>query len=351
LGAVMIKAQVLAGGRGKAGGIQKAQNVEEVEKHAAALIGSTLKTYQAGGGAGERIKSVLIEERSPFVKELYLGIAVNRAESLPNLIFSESGGMDIEEVARTTPEKVQRVPFNPSDSINSSLFTSALRLSPDCVKSHEALGDVAAKLAKIFVENDCSLIEINPLVIREDSKLMALDAKIIFDDNAFFRHPEYATLKDPDEEDPKEQRAKKFGLSYISLEGNVGCLVNGAGLAMATMDTIKAAGGEPANFLDVGGGATQEAVQEGFSIMLEDPNVKAILVNIFGGIMQCDLIANALVNANRAMDLKVPVVIRLEGTNVEKGRTILKESGLKLHIAKTITDAAEKAVQLAGEEN
>ena len=343
----MIKAQVLAGGRGKAGGIQKVENASEAEKVTASLIGKELKTYQAGSGKGEVIKSVLVTERLDLEKELYLGIAVNRSEALPNLIFSEAGGVEIEEVARTEPSKVQRIAIGVDDEASAAFFSGKLELSESLEKHRRDLGEIAHKLSRIFMEKDCSLIEINPLVVTQDSSLTALDAKIVLDDNASFRHPDFESLKDPDEDDPKERRAKKFGLSYISLEGSVGCLVNGAGLAMATMDTIKNVGGEPANFLDVGGGATQEAVREGFSIMLEDPNVKAILVNIFGGIMKCDVIAGALVEVSRQMDLQVPVVIRLEGTRVDEGRKILKESGLKLHVSTSITEAAKKAVELA----
>ncbi len=346
LNGAMVKTQILAGGRGKAGGIKKAGSAADVETLTKGFIGSTLKTYQ-GGGKGEVIKAVLIEELRAFTKEFYMAITIGRSEGLPVLIFSEAGGMDIEEVAHKTPEKVLKIAFDPETQVSAAHFAGKLKLSAELEKLRAEFGAVAEKLAKLFVELDAALVEINPLVLKAEGGLLALDAKIAFDDNALFRHPDLEALKDPDEEDPKEQRAKKFGLNYISLEGNVGCLVNGAGLAMTTMDAIKGAGGDPANFLDVGGGATQEAVAEGFSIMLEDPNVKAIMVNIFGGIMKCDIIAQALVDASRKIGVKIPLVVRLEGTRVEEGREILKHSGLKFHVETSIADAAATAVRLA----
>ncbi|MBP9732870.1 MAG: ADP-forming succinate--CoA ligase subunit beta [Candidatus Omnitrophica bacterium] len=342
----MVKTQILAGGRGKAGGIKKASTVAEAETLTQGFIGSTLKTYQ-GGGKGEIVKAVLVEERRAFTKEFYMAITIGRSEGLPVLIFSEAGGMDIEEVAAKSPEKVLKVAFDPETQIKAAHFAAALKLTAEVEPLRAQFCAIAEKLAKLFVELDAALVEINPLVLMAEGGLLALDAKIAFDDNALFRHAELETMRDPDEDDPKEQRAKKFGLNYISLEGNVGCLVNGAGLAMTTMDAIKGAGGNPANFLDVGGGATQEAVAEGFSIMLEDPDVKAIMVNIFGGIMKCDIIAQALVDASRKIGVKIPLVVRLEGTRVEEGREILKNSGLKFHVETSIADAAQTAVRLA----
>lgn len=339
----VVKAQVLAGGRGKAGGIKKAKSPKEAQDIAMDMIGKTLTTYQ-GGGKGEVIRSVWIEECKPFSNELYMGLVIDRFASSPTLIFSESGGMDIEEVAAKTPEKVVKIPFRIDRPFDADFFKPKFKLTEVLEPFRGQLADIAAKLAKLFVEKDCSLLEINPLAVGGNGKLIALDAKAVFDDTAMFRHSELSPLKDPYEDDPKETRAHKFGLNYVSLEGNVGCLVNGAGLAMATMDAIKAAGGEPSNFLDVGGGATKEAVQEGFSIMLEDDSVKAILVNIFGGIMKCDIIAQALVDASKALKLTVPIVVRIEGTNVEQGRAILAQSGLKIHTASSISEAAKKAV-------
>lgn len=339
----IVKAQVLAGGRGKAGGIKKAKSPQEAQQIAHTMLGTTLTTYQ-GGGSGEVIRSVWIEECKPFSKELYMGIVIDRFASSPTLIFSESGGMDIEEVATKTPEKVLKIPFKIDEDYTAKYFQAKLTLSSGLESHRKHLAELSAKLAKLFVEKDCSLLEINPLVVSTSGELIALDAKAVFDDTALYRHPEVLPLKDPYEDDPKETRAHQFGLNYVSLDGNVGCLVNGAGLAMATMDAIKAAGGEPSNFLDVGGGATKEAVQEGFSIMLEDDSVKAILVNIFGGIMKCDIIAQALVDASKALHLSIPVVVRIEGTNVDQGRAILAKSGLRIHTASSISDAAKKAV-------
>jgi succinyl-CoA synthetase beta subunit len=345
----MVKAQVLAGGRGKAGGVLRARSADEAAAAAQALIGKTLRTAQSGG-RGAVVRSVLVEERRPFERELYLGLAVDRSQGLPVLIFSEAGGMDIEEVAARTPERILRVPFDLSAP---AAFGGALRVSPELEPHRARLADLAARLARLFVETDAQLVEVNPLVHGPDG-FLALDAKIVFDDNALFRHPEWEALRDPDEDDAKERRAKRSGLSYISMEGNIGCLVNGAGLAMATMDIIQQAGGKPANFLDVGGGATQDQVLEGFRIILDDPHVRAILVNIFGGIMKCDIIAQALVNAAAEIGIPVPVIVRLEGTRVEEGRAILagaRAGGAKLalHTARTMQEAAETAVRLAKE--
>jgi len=332
----MVKAQVLAGGRGKAGGILKVSSPDEAQKAAAQLIGHSLKTYQSGSRA-EVIRAVLVEERCSLQKELYLAVTIDRSKNLPVLIFSESGGMDIEEVASQTPEKVLRVHFVPQE-LSATSFASLPQIP--------GLAELALKTAQIFIQKDCQMVEINPLATTPKG-LLALDAKIIIDDNAMFRHPELEPLRDPQEDDEKEKRAKKFGLSFISLEGDIGCLVNGAGLAMATMDSIKGAGGEPANFLDVGGGATKDQVLEAFRIILQDPGIKAVFVNIFGGIMKCDIIAQALVDAANEIDIRVPVVVRLEGTNVEKGREILKTAKITLHPASTMDEAARLAVKLA----
>ena len=339
----MVKAQVLAGGRGKAGGIRKASSADEAAKHTAALVGSSLKTYQSGPNA-EIIRSVLVESRCNLQKELYLAITIDRSKGLPVLIFSEAGGMDIEEVAAKTPDKVARVHFAPKE-LGPDTFLN-LPLSPELASYRANLAGFAYQLARLFVEKDCQMAEVNPLAVT-DKGLLALDAKIIIDDNAMFRHPELEPLRDPQEDDEKEKKAKKFGLSFISLEGNIGCLVNGAGLAMATMDSVKDAGGEPANFLDVGGGATKEAVLEAFRIILQDAGIRAVFVNIFGGIMKCDIIAQALVDAASEIDIRVPVVVRLEGTNVEQGREILKKAKVKLHPAAAMDEAARLAVKLA----
>jgi succinyl-CoA synthetase beta subunit len=339
---VTVKAQVLAGGRGKAGGIVKAENAEAVREASSRLIGHELKTYQSGSAS--KVKAVMIQEWLEFSKEFYMGIAIDRSSGLPVLIFSEWGGVEIEEVAGKAPEKLIKISFDPQNA-TAEYFSKHLKLSKDQEHNRSSFCDISSKLAKLFIENDAQLVEINPLVLKGDL-LFALDAKMVLDDNAAFRHPEYNNLKDPDEDHPTERRAKKAGLSFVSLEGNIGCLVNGAGLAMTTMDMIKNAGGEPANFLDVGGGANKDQVLEAFHILLEDKNIKAVLVNIFGGIMKCDIIAQALLDAMAQIEIRVPVIVRLEGTRVEEGRALLKQSKIKLHTAKSVDEAAKMAVQL-----
>ncbi len=343
--AAMVKAQVLAGGRGKAGGVLKAASAAEAAEAAQKLLGQTLATAQSGGRTPP-IRTVLVEERQSFTQELYLGLAVDRSRALPALIFSESGGMDIEEISRTAPSRIQKHPFDPDAAADPSAFRGVFALSPALEPHRDRLARIAFAVTRIFREWDAQLVEINPLAA-EGERLLALDAKINFDDNAVYRHPELEKLKDPDEETSDEKRAKQAGLSYVSLDGNIGCLVNGAGLAMATMDVTKQVGGEPANFLDVGGGADKTRVLEAFRILLEDRRVRAVFVNIFGGITQCDVIAQALVEAASEIDIRVSVVVRLEGTRVEEGRTILKQAKAKLHTAATMEEGAKLAVELA----
>ena len=342
-GTVVVKAQIHAGGRGKAGGVKVVKSPEEAEKAAAAMLGKTLVTHQTGP-QGREVKRLLIEEGLPIARELYLGMVLDRATGRVTVIASTEGGVEIEEVARKTPEKILKEVIDP-----------AVGLLPfQCRRLAYALGvgkqagpftALLQALARAFAEKDCSLAEINPLVVTQDGRLLALDAKINIDNNALFRRPEIEALRDLNEEDPKEYEASKLGLSYISLDGNIGCMVNGAGLAMATMDIIKLCGGEPANFLDVGGGATKERVTEAFKILLSDKRVKGVLVNIFGGIMRCDVIAQGVVDAARELGVTVPLVVRLQGTNVEQGRKILADSGLAITPADTIGDAAEKIVK------
>ena len=342
-GTVVVKAQIHAGGRGKAGGVKVVKSAEEAEKAAAAMLGKTLVTHQTGP-QGREVKRLLIEEGLPIARELYLGMVLDRATGRVTVIASTEGGFEIEEVARKSPEKILKEVIDP-----------AVGLLPfQCRRLAYALGlgkqagpftALLQALARAFAEKDCSLAEINPLVVTQDGRLLALDAKINIDNNALFRRPEIEALRDLNEEDPKEYEASKLGLSYISLDGNIGCMVNGAGLAMATMDIIKLCGGEPANFLDVGGGATKERVTEAFKILLSDKRVKGVLVNIFGGIMRCDVIAQGVVDAARELGVTVPLVVRLQGTNVEQGRKILADSGLAITPAETIGDAAEKIVK------
>ena len=343
---VVVKAQVHAGGRGKGGGIRMAASPEEAEAHAADMIGSTLVTPQTGL-EGRIVSYLLIEETLPIAKEFYLGLILDRATARVVVMASAAGGMDIEEVAATNPDAILKAPIDPATGLGSYQIRElafGLGLTGDAIKQ---FGKILQSLTKLFYETDASLVEINPLIITDDGKLLALDAKINFDDNALFRHKQIAGLRDELEEEPLEVDASKHGLNYIKLDGTVGCMVNGAGLAMATMDIIKLAGGEPANFLDVGGGASAEQVREGFKIILGDPNVKAVLINIFGGILRNDRLANGVVEAHRALDLKIPIVIRMEGTNVELGRKILRESGLNFTVATDMADAARKVVALA----
>jgi succinyl-CoA synthetase beta subunit len=344
-GKAVVKAQIHAGGRGKAGGVKLAKSLEEVEAHAKELLGKTLVTHQTGP-QGKVVKRLLIEELSDIKKEYYIGLVLDRATGRVVMMASEEGGTEIEEVAAKTPEKIFRETIDPAVGL---LPFQAKRLA-FAINIPTELVNKAVKfmtgLYNCYVDKDCSIAEINPLVVTGDGNVIALDAKLNFDDNALYRHKDILELRDLDEEDPKEVEASKFDLSYIALDGNIGCMVNGAGLAMATMDTIKYYGGEPANFLDVGGGASEEKVTEAFKIILSDPKVKGILVNIFGGIMKCDVIANGVVNAARQLGLDRPLVVRLEGTNVELGKKILNESGLNIKAADSLADAAQKIVAL-----
>jgi succinyl-CoA synthetase beta subunit len=335
----VVKAQIHAGGRGKGGGVKVAKSLEEVKKLSSSILGMQLKTHQTGPG-GQKVRRLLIEEGADIRKELYLGMVVDRGTQKVVLMASTEGGMDIEEVAAHTPEKIFKVFIDPEQGLtgaDADEISASLKLP----RPERALFQ---SLYKCFWETDASLLEINPLVITGDNRVVALDSKFNFDDNALFRHPEIAALRDLDEEDPLEIEASKFELNYISLDGNIACMVNGAGLAMATMDTIKLFGGSPANFLDVGGSATAERVTAAFKIMLSNKQVKAILVNIFGGIMKCDTIANGVVAAAREVRLSVPLVVRMKGTNEDLGKKILKDSGLPIISADNMADAAKKVV-------
>lgn len=344
---VVVKAQIHAGGRGKAGGVKIAKNLDEVRTYAGELLGKTLVTHQTGP-EGKEVKRLLIEKGCDIKKEYYIGIVLDRATSRVTLMASSEGGMEIEEVAEKTPEKIFKETIDPLIGLASF---QARRIAFNIGIPKELVNQAVkfmTGLYTVFVEKDCSIAEINPLVITGDGKVMALDAKLNFDSNALYRHPDILEYRDLDEEDPKEIEASKYDLSYIKLNGNIGCMVNGAGLAMATMDIIKYYGGEPANFLDVGGGATAEKVTEAFKIILSDNNVKGIFVNIFGGIMKCDVIATGVVEAAKQIGLSVPLVVRLEGTNVELGKNILHESGLNIVPAESMADGAQKIVDLVG---
>jgi len=344
---LVVKAQVHAGGRGKAGGIKIVKTAQEAYDAAKSLLGSMLKTYQTGGTA-KPVERILIEPAGRIAKELYLAVALDREAALPCVICSEAGGVDIETVARRTPEKVLKFHFDPDGDLAPGFFRpfveKFLRVAKGLDRVGSEMTDLISKLAKAFVSLDASLIEINPLGYMADGTLVPIDAKINFDDNALFRHPEITQLHDPHQEDSREVEAKQFDLSYVGLDGNIGCMVNGAGLAMATMDIIQLGGGEPANFLDVGGGASKEKVARAFKIILKDPRVKGILINIFGGIMRCDVIADGILEALREIDLKVPLVVRLEGTNVKEGKAILAQSQLKLITADSFSDAAKEVI-------
>jgi succinyl-CoA synthetase beta subunit len=344
----VVKAQIHAGGRGKGGGVKLARSMDEVKDHAAKILGMKLVTHQTGP-EGQKVRRLLIEEGADIKKELYVGMVVDRATQRVVMMASAEGGMDIEEVAAKTPEKIHKVAIDPAQGLTDA-DADEITLSLGIPRAALAQGRALFKaLYKCFVATDATLAEINPLIYTGDNRVVALDAKLNFDDNALFRHPELVRLRDLDEEDPAEAEASKHDLNYVQLDGDIGCLVNGAGLAMATMDIIKFYGGRPANFLDVGGGATTEKVTEAFKIMLRTPSLKAILVNIFGGIMRCDVIAQALVDASKAVSLKVPLVVRLEGTNVELGKKILADSRLPIISAKNMADAAEKVVKAAKE--
>ena len=343
---VVVKAQIHAGGRGKGGGVKLAKSPEEAREIARQMLGMKLVTHQTGP-EGREVRVLLIEEGLPIDKEFYLGIVLDRASGRPVFMASEAGGMDIEEVAAKTPERILKETVDPAVGfrafqarklafglgIGSSLINQAVKFMQSLYNASEQM--------------DASLMEINPFLLTKDNRLIALDAKVNFDDNALFRHKEFLDLRDLNEEEPLEIEASKFDLNYIKLDGNIACMVNGAGLAMATMDIIKLAGGEPANFLDVGGGASQERVEAAFRILLADENVNAVLINIFGGIVRCDMVARGVVEAAKKLNIQVPVVVRLEGTNVEDGQRVIRESGMNFTVANGMKDAAEKVVGLA----
>ncbi len=344
---VVVKAQIHAGGRGKGGGVKLARSGDEAEDIAGHILGMTLVTPQTGP-AGRIVKRVLIEEGLDIKRELYLGLLVDRASGLPVFMASAAGGMEIEEVAKENPEAILREPIQPVVGLQpyqARKIAFGLGLPGD-VATHAT--PFFQALYRAFIDTDASLLEINPCVLTGDGKLVALDAKMTFDDNALFRHPSLRELRDIDEEDPLEVEASKYGLNYIKLDGSVACMVNGAGLAMATMDIIKYAGGSPANFLDVGGGASSEQGKNAFRILMSDPSVRAVFINIFGGILRCDVLATGVVAAAKDLQLKVPVVVRMEGTNVELGQKILRDSGLNFTIANGMKDGAQKVVALAG---
>jgi len=344
----VVKAQIHAGGRGKGGGVKVVKSIEDVEKEAWRMLGMTLVTHQTGP-QGRVVKRLYIEDGSAIERELYLSALVDRATSRIAFIASTEGGMDIEEVAHKTPEKIATFLVEPASGYSAYVgnqIATALKLKGDQIKQ---CGALVKSLYDAFVAKDMSLLEINPLVVTKDGKVICLDAKINFDDNALYRHKDVQELRDLGEEDPTEVEASKHDLSYIKLDGTIGCMVNGAGLAMATMDIIKLYGGEPANFLDVGGGASKEKVTEAFKLILSDKNVKGILVNIFGGIMKCDIIAEGIIAAAKEVHLNVPLVVRLEGTNVEKGKDILAKSGLPIVSGNDLADAAQKIVKAVKE--
>lgn len=341
----VVKAQIHAGGRGKAGGVKIAKTRDEVKGFAEELLGKTLVTHQTGP-EGREIKRLLIEEGCDIQKEYYVGLVLDRATSRIVLMASEEGGTEIEEVAEKTPEKIVKVVIDPAIGLQGYQAREvAFKINIPTKLVGQAVKFMTS-LYNAFIEKDCSIAEINPLVVTGDGKVMALDAKLNFDSNALYRQKDILEYRDLDEEDPKEIEASKYDLSYISLDGNIGCMVNGAGLAMSTMDIIKHYGGDPANFLDVGGGATAEKVTEAFKIILSDQNVKGIFVNIFGGIMKCDVIAEGVVEATKQVGLTLPLVVRLEGTNVELGKKILSDSGLNITSAESMADGAEKIVSL-----
>ena len=342
----VVKAQIHAGGRGKGGGVKLARSVDEVKTLAGQILGMQLVTHQTGP-QGQKVRRLLIEEGADIKQEYYVGMVVDRGSQKVALMASSEGGMDIEEVAASHPEKIHTAFVDPDSGLTDGEADGIARKIGVPEASLASARAVLQGLYRAFWETDASLAEVNPMILTGDGKVVALDAKINFDDNALFRHPEVVAMRDLDEEDPAEVEASKFDLNYIQLDGNIGCLVNGAGLAMATMDIIKFYGGAPANFLDVGGGATTEKVTEAFKIMLRNPELKAILVNIFGGIMKCDVIATALVAAAKVVSLRVPLVVRLEGTNVELGKKILADSALPIISAADMADAAQKVVAAA----
>ena len=339
----VVKAQIHAGGRGKGGGVKLARSIDEVKKLAGEILGMQLITHQTGP-LGQKVRRLLIEDGADIKKEYYVSLVTDRASQKVALMASSEGGMDIEEVAHSTPEKIIKVFIDPLVGLTTEQANSVAKSIGVPAASTEQAVDVFKKLYECYQATDSSLAEINPLILEGGGGIKALDAKFNFDSNALFRHPEIVAYRDLDEEDPAEIEASKFDLAYISLDGNIGCLVNGAGLAMATMDTIKLFGAEPANFLDVGGGATPEKVTEAFKIMLKNPKVKAILVNIFGGIMKCDTIANGVITACKAVNLSVPLVVRMKGTNEDLGKKMLADSGLPIISADTMAEAAQKVV-------
>jgi len=340
----VVKAQIHAGGRGKGGGVKVAKSLDEVKQYAKQILGMTLITHQTGP-EGRLVKRLLIEEGANIDKEMYVGITLDRAQSKNVVMVSTEGGMEIEKVAAESPEKIVKETIDPAvgfQQFQARKLAFALGLSGDAFKNGVKF---LLALYRAYEATDASLFEINPLVITKEGNVIALDAKVNFDDNALYRHPEFAELRDLDEEEPLEVEASKSNLNYIKLDGNVGCMVNGAGLAMGTMDIIKLAGGEPANFLDVGGGANATTVANGFKIILADKNVKAILINIFGGIVRCDRVANGVVEAAKVVDVKIPIVIRLAGTNADIAADILRNSGMKFLVAENLKDAAEKVTK------
>jgi len=343
---LVVKAQIHAGGRGKGGGVKVAKTIDQAEEYAKNILGMQLITHQTGP-QGQKVQRLLVEETAAIDRELYLGIVLDRAAAKLVFMASKAGGMEIEEVAAKDPDAIVKAYIDPAvgfQAYQARKLAFALGLKPTQI--NEAVKFMQG-LYKAFVETDSSLLEINPFITTKDDKLFALDCKINFDDNAIFRHKELKELRDVAEEDPLEVEASKFALNYIKLDGNIACMVNGAGLAMATMDIIQYAGGSPANFLDVGGGANQQQIEQAFAILLSDPNVKAIFINIFGGILRVDVLANGVVQAAKNLDVKVPIVLRLEGTNVEEGRKILKDSGLNFIVGETMQDAAERVVAAA----
>jgi succinyl-CoA synthetase beta subunit len=343
---VVVKAQIHAGGRGKGGGVKLAKSADEAREIAQKMLGMKLVTHQTGP-EGREVRVLLIEEGLPIDKEFYLGIVLDRASGRPVFMASEAGGMDIEEVAAKTPEKILKETVDPAVGFRAF---QARKLAFGLGIGSDLIGQAVKfmqSLYNAYEQMDASLMEINPFLLTKDNRLIALDAKVNFDDNAMFRHKEFLDLRDLNEEEPLEIEASKFDLNYIKLDGNIACMVNGAGLAMATMDIIKLAGGEPANFLDVGGGASQERVEAAFRILLADENVKAVLINIFGGIVRCDMVARGVVEAVKKLGIEVPVVVRLEGTNVEEGQRVIRDSGLNFTVAKGMKDAADKVVALA----
>ncbi len=346
-GKTVVKAQIHAGGRGKGGGIKPAASPDEACNAARAILGMQLVTHQTGP-EGKKVRKVLVEEASAVRKELYLSLVVDRSRGKECVVFmaSEAGGMDIEQVAETAPEKIVKCAIHPAAGFSpfqARKLSAALGLNAE---QQKPFAEIVRNLYRLFLEKDCSLLEINPLAITEDGRLLALDTKINFDDDGLYRHPEIRELRDPDEEEPLEVAARDAAVNYIKLDGNVGCMVNGAGLAMTTMDMIKMAGGEPANFLDVGGGASPERIEQAFRILTSDPNVKCILVNIFGGVLRCDRVSAGLIQAAKNIEMRLPMVVRLQGTNVEEGRRMLQESGLRFTVADGLYEAAEKAVSL-----